>query len=197
MLDSSPVKVFCTTREAAARLGVSLRTIQLWSEKGLLRAWKTEGGHRRISTESVEGLLYRPAQRTTPVGAPAFHVLVAETDQGRCRYYREQMGRWPWPCSVSFADNVHTMMLRLGNLKPELLVARQDLVDTTALAAILSEPSLAGLRIVLVANGIDAQSDLSRFPQEVIVLPNPLPFERLQAIAGEALDRKPRTSGRG
>ena len=45
----------CSTREAADRLGVSLRTVQLWSEAGLLRAWKTPGGHRRILTASVDG----------------------------------------------------------------------------------------------------------------------------------------------
>jgi excisionase family DNA binding protein len=48
---------FCTTREAAEMLGVSLRTAQLWSESGLLDAWKTGGGHRRISRQSIERLL--------------------------------------------------------------------------------------------------------------------------------------------
>ena len=37
-------KVFCTTREAAALLGVSLSTAQNWAESGLLESWKTEGG---------------------------------------------------------------------------------------------------------------------------------------------------------
>eukprot|EP01036_Dinobryon_divergens_P016193 gene16192-21946_t len=42
-------KTFCTTREAASRLGISIGTVQLWVEKGLLSAWKTEGGHRRVT----------------------------------------------------------------------------------------------------------------------------------------------------
>ena len=50
---------FCTTREAAELLNVSLRTAQLWVEKGLLEAWKTSGGHRRISRQSIESLLAR------------------------------------------------------------------------------------------------------------------------------------------
>jgi excisionase family DNA binding protein len=41
-------KPFSTTREVAKVLGVSLRTVQLWAEAGLLEAWRTEGGHRRI-----------------------------------------------------------------------------------------------------------------------------------------------------
>jgi excisionase family DNA binding protein len=51
----------CSTREAADRLGVSLRTVQLWSEAGLLRAWKTPGGHRRILTDSIDERGARPA----------------------------------------------------------------------------------------------------------------------------------------
>ncbi len=50
-------KTFCTTAEAAQRLGVSIRTVQIWSETGLLEAWKTEGGHRRITLDSLERLL--------------------------------------------------------------------------------------------------------------------------------------------
>lgn len=44
----------CSTREAAEMLGVSLRTIQLWVDSGVLEAWKTAGGHRRVSLDSVE-----------------------------------------------------------------------------------------------------------------------------------------------
>lgn|GEM_PF-2781926 len=47
----------CTTRQAAEALGVALRTAQLWTESGRLRAWKTEGGHRRILVSSVMELL--------------------------------------------------------------------------------------------------------------------------------------------
>ena len=47
----------CTTREAARRLGVSLRTVQLWTESGVLDAWKTPGGHRRVLNSAVDRLI--------------------------------------------------------------------------------------------------------------------------------------------
>ena len=46
-----------TTRQADLSLGVSVRTVQLWVERGSLSAWKTPGGHRRVSRESVEQML--------------------------------------------------------------------------------------------------------------------------------------------
>jgi excisionase family DNA binding protein len=47
---------YCTTRDAAGVLGVSLRTLQVWVESGVQRAWKTFGGHRRITVKSLEKL---------------------------------------------------------------------------------------------------------------------------------------------
>lgn len=55
--DIAPVSQVYSTREASELLGVSLRTVQLWVDSGILQAWKTAGGHRRISSTSVDALL--------------------------------------------------------------------------------------------------------------------------------------------
>lgn len=46
----------CTTSEAARRLGVSSTTVQVMVERGELKAWRTRGGHRRISLDSVDSV---------------------------------------------------------------------------------------------------------------------------------------------
>ena len=46
-------KDYFTSREAAELLGVAVSTIQQWTNNGLLRAWTTAGGHRRITRNSV------------------------------------------------------------------------------------------------------------------------------------------------
>lgn len=51
-----PAARMLTTREAAQRLGVSLRTVQLWVEADILPAARTPGGHRRIPYNAVEAL---------------------------------------------------------------------------------------------------------------------------------------------
>ncbi len=47
-------KDFCGTAQAAKILGVSVGTIQTMVEKNILIAWKTMGGHRRISLDSIK-----------------------------------------------------------------------------------------------------------------------------------------------
>ncbi|MFC5459411.1 helix-turn-helix domain-containing protein [Massilia niabensis] len=46
-----------TTREAARLLGIAVSTAQLWIENGVLPAWKTPGGHRRVRLSDVSALL--------------------------------------------------------------------------------------------------------------------------------------------
>lgn len=48
-----PSDPLLTTGEVATRLGVSLRTIQLWAKDGKLPGCTTPGGHRRFRLSAV------------------------------------------------------------------------------------------------------------------------------------------------
>ena len=50
-----------TTREAATLLGIAVSTAQQWIENGVLPAWKTPGGHRRVRLSAVSALLRKRA----------------------------------------------------------------------------------------------------------------------------------------
>ena len=63
-----------TTAEVAKLLGMAVRSVQLMVDRGDLEAWKTPGGHRRITRASVErwrGRQGDPAASGTPAAAPA------------------------------------------------------------------------------------------------------------------------------
>lgn len=47
-----------TVGEAQQRLKVSDSTVRNWIDDGLLRAWWTAGGHRRIDPASLEELIH-------------------------------------------------------------------------------------------------------------------------------------------
>lgn len=46
-----------STIAAARRLSVTVPTIQRWMDQGVLRGWKTAGGHRRIEVASLEAIV--------------------------------------------------------------------------------------------------------------------------------------------
>jgi excisionase family DNA binding protein len=59
-----------TTREAGELLGIAVSTAQQWIENGLLPAWKTPGGHRRVRLSDVNALL-RARSGPAPLAAAA------------------------------------------------------------------------------------------------------------------------------
>jgi excisionase family DNA binding protein len=195
-------KIFCTTREASEILGVSLRTAQLWVESGLLEAWKTSGGHRRISRDSVERLLFNPALRSgaraaaTNDPAPAtgesptpLSILVVEDSAALRRLYELTMARWPLPVRVVTASDGHEALIRLGLHRPDLLIADLNMPKLDGfhmLEAIRATPELNDMAIVAVT-GLEPREVLERggVPEGVRVLPKPVPFAELLVIATE------------
>ena len=115
---------YCSTKEAAAVLGVSHRTVQLWVENGTLQAWRTAGGHRRITLESVnrlvEGRRIAIAAHAPPPAAPTAsasstrRVLVVDDDPLMLRLYELEMAGWGMDLDVVKANNGFEALIRIG-----------------------------------------------------------------------------------
>ena len=211
-------KTFCTTREAADILGISLRTAQLWSEKGLMEVWKTSGGHRRITRVSIERLLAvspapdaaqplaaQPVLPVVPkrrvddvllktVKGMALNVLIVEDDPSLRRLYKIKLGRWPIQTNVSTSDDGYEALLRIGHEMPDLLIAdlqMEGMDGFRMINTIRSVQALAGMNIVVVS-GLDSE-EISRrggLPDGIPILPKPIPFEQLHAFAEEVAIKK-------
>lgn len=69
---------YLSTTQAAHRLGLSVGTIQRMVEKGVLQAYTTQGGHRRILSTSLNDFcLGRGVPVTTPMASRQICVLHA------------------------------------------------------------------------------------------------------------------------
>lgn len=66
----------CSTTDAAKRLGMAVRSVQMMVDRGELQAWKTPGGHRRILRQSIEHWL-SGRSGTAPAAVPAARLPVA------------------------------------------------------------------------------------------------------------------------
>ncbi len=176
-----------TTREAAQILGVSLRTIQLWVEGGILAAWKTPGGHRRISQASIDGLLAKRAQslgKSKPVSA-ALRVLVVEDDPTLLHMYETVIPTWKPPIDFIVARNGYEGLLSVGEFKPDVLIT--DLMmpgidGFMMLKSLRQAKQVRGMRIAVVSGltraAIEARGGL---PANVPLFGKPIDFEALHA----------------
>lgn len=182
---------FCSTREAADLLGVALRTIQVWVENGVLPAWKTAGGHRRIARSAVEQLF---AQRAVVAGAPQnmhrqqarkrLNVLVVDDEAAIIRLYELQFASWGLPIDLITASNGFQGLVRIGQVEPDLLLVDLNMPDMDGFRMIQSlrgMPHGKNMEVVVVT-GLGAAETRGRLPAGLRVLRKPIPFAELRRI---------------
>lgn len=131
-----------TTREVALRLGVSLRSVQLWVEAGILPAARTPGGHRRIPYNAVEALamnmgLAGPEAQSpgheadaSPIGRPAGGALRVVLVSRNARWLEEcvmALQVYGEAVHVVTADNGYLGLLHIGRETPDLLITELEL----------------------------------------------------------------------
>ena len=187
-----------STREAAERLGVALRTVQLWVEGGVLPAWKTAGGHRRISRVAVERLI---RERTAAlsgdvvapqVSAPAsteqrLQVMVVEDEPELLRLFTMVIAGWDLPVTVTSASNGFEALLRMGQRCPDLLVTDLNMPGMDGFKMIASLRGVGqefnSMDIVVVTaletDEIDRRGGL---PSGVRVFHKPVPFDEIESL---------------
>lgn len=206
MASSTIQKSFCTTTEAARLLGVSVATAQLWTETGMLEAWKTEGGHRRIQRASVDRLLYRNAaaasdasQATTeaePAPRQPLQVVAVDDDVNLLRLYSVRLQAWSTPVKLQTFDNAYSALLAVGRQAPDLMLLDLHMpeLDGFSMLKILRQAREMQDTRIAVVSGLDAQDIAARggLPTGVDVLPKPVPFDRLEAMGRDILSHSRR-----
>jgi len=183
-----PSSNYLTTREAADLLGVSVPTAQQWVERGLLKSWKTEGGHRRIQHASVlelrEELQRKEEERHIPYSLP---VLIVEDDVHLITLYRAHLRTWPFPVTLFVAPNGYEGLVLMGEVQPRLVICDLRLPGVNGfniVRALCDMPRFKQVGIVVVSGlpvpEIDAHGGL---PSRVELMGKPVDFARLKTIA--------------
>jgi excisionase family DNA binding protein len=186
-------KAFCTTREAASLLGVAVSTVQLWVESGLLQAWKTAGGHRRILRASVEAQLRKnPVLPRSQVerrvrSRRRLRIMVLEDDPTLLLLYQAKLAQWPMAPDVVVFDNAVASLVAIGRTPPDLLVMDLHMpgLDGFDMLRVLHRAPEVSNTTIVVVSGLDGATIEQRggVPSGIEVLPKPVPFDRLLAIA--------------
>ena len=100
------ISEFLTSSQAAKRLGLSMATIQKLVDNNILQAWKTFGGHRRISLASV--LSYQSANNFVepahmPTDRRAKVMMVIDSPELTNRL-KKDVAQWQLPLQIVFSD---------------------------------------------------------------------------------------------
>ncbi|WP_232540199.1 response regulator [Azohydromonas aeria] len=191
----------CTTLEVARWLGMAVRSVQLMVDRGELQAWKTPGGHRRISRSSVERWLAShhsgALQAPQPVPAASRTVLLIE-DSAHAQHLVQLLVREQFPeVELHVADDGIAGLAMAGELQPAVLIVDillPGIDGATLLTSLRTHPQFSRSQLIVLTSLDEDQRGPYAFalagvpvvhkPRLVVELP-PLLAERL-ARAGVA-----------
>jgi excisionase family DNA binding protein len=194
-----------TTREASLLLGVSLRTVQLWVEAGVLDAWKTQGGHRRISAESVDRVLaerenisnlkWNARQKSSNMqnAGGALNVLIAEDNE----VYRDLLEFYfknlEIPVNLTFVSDGFECLISLGRQLPDIIITDLNMPKISGFDLIrhlISCDIYDGIQIIALTGLTQADiDDKGGLPDRVQVFFKPFSFKQLELIVGELVKK--------
>lgn len=137
----------CSTQEAAQRLRLAARSVQQMVDRGELEAWKTPGGHRRISVASVDRWL-EARGRELPSNAPA--------------------------ASTPAAGTTATVAPAPTAARPKVLVI-DDSRHYQNLVALLVRQRIAGAELHLADDGVAGLALAGRLAPDILIVDPALP----------------------
>ena len=193
-----------TTRQAGVLLGVSLRTVQLWVEAGVLDAWKTAGGHRRVSTESVNKIIEERGtsfKRQSNIGnrsnGRSLNVLIAEDDQvykELLEYFFKNLNTKNSHVNLTLVSNGFECLISLGKFQPDLVISDLNMPNLSGFDVInylSSTEEYKNIKIIaltdLTKEAVKAKGAL---PKSIEVFTKPFSFNQLEVIINQMIEDK-------
>lgn len=195
-----------TTRQVAEALGVAVRTVQLWVESGALPAWRTAGGHRRISRGAVDQLRVerarviesqgseRMSRVETPAVARPFQILLVEDDALQAHLFQRMVEEWKLPIELTHAVNGFEGLIKIGQIKPDLVVTDLNMPGMDGFQMLRSLSHIISMNepieiVVTTAYTPNEISDRGGLPESVRVFEKPISFSALRQHVETRMER--------
>jgi len=171
---------YCGTSYAAKLLNLSVGSIQSLVEKNELIAWKTQGGHRRISIESI--YQYQNRANLSPK-APNHNghylkVMVVEDDDNTRAMYQAHFDEWDLPLDAILQASAIEALLDIPVVNPQVLVTdlRMPGIDGVEMLRQLSaHPQYAHLAVIVITGLSEEEiSSYGELPAGTHILRKPI-----------------------
>ena len=183
-----PYDGYCGTSYAAKMLGISVGTVQGLVEKSDLKAWKTQGGHRRISLQSIQD--YQRRHNLAPAsmmqGEDRLRVLVVEDDENTRLMLQANFDQWGLPLDAVMYSSAMEALLDMPSLQPQVLLTdlKMPNVDGFEFLKTLSTHNLFSSLAVVVMTGMSPQDVQAKggLPDGVQMLQKPIDMDWLHGF---------------
>jgi excisionase family DNA binding protein len=179
---------YCGTSYAAKLLKLSVGTIQNLVESNALKAWRTQGGHRRISLQSIHEYQLSNNLESTVLYAEDGRLLalVVEDDENTRLMYQAHFDRWALPLDVVMYSSALEALLDMPAMQPQVLLTDLNMpnLDGFKFLKTVREHKLFSLLPIVVLTGLSNEQIAHKggLPKDVQVLQKPIDMEWLRGF---------------
>lgn len=177
----------CGTFHAAKLLGMSVGTVQSLVEKGELQAWKTKGGHRRISLDSIRK--YQRDHGLTAVAASSddvIRMLVVDDDPVFLTLVEDAASHWNLGVKCTAMASAIEALMNISTLRPHVLLTDLRMPEVDGFDFIIklrSNPQFDALHIVAVTSMTEDEiTERGGLPRNVLLMSKPLDMRWLHGF---------------
>lgn len=185
-----------TTSDVAKELGVTIRSVQLWVEQGVLEGWKTPGGHRRITRASFNRIaMVKAEQKEIIADGSRLKVVVVEDDQAVLMLYRLTIDSWQLPIDVTLISSACEGIVSITRNTPDVLITdlRMPEMDGFAMLNVLRGLDDFSRMAIVVVTGLQAHeiAEKGGLPKGVRLYgKTPVPFWEMRELMQGLVDKK-------
>jgi excisionase family DNA binding protein len=186
----------CTTQVAAQMLGISVSLVQQLVETGVLDAWKTQGGHRRIPLKAVLDYKNKLAGSIGREASGRAAILVIEDNAIQRALYQRQFAAWDLPADFIFCENGYQALLQIARRPPDILLAdivMEGIDGFEVVRTVMTDPELADVSIAILS-GLPADELAARggIPAGVVFFPKPINYDELRGYLRASVAQRAR-----
>ncbi|MCO4088983.1 MAG: response regulator [Limnohabitans sp.] len=190
---------YCGTTYAAKLLGLSVGTIQTLVEKNELQAWKTQGGHRRISMPSIRDYQKKHNMLLNPLETKEnrLRVLLVEDDPVTRDMIRDFCNRCDMPVDCTAMSSGLEALIDMASIQPDVLIADLNMpgVDGFELLKTLKQSEQFQRMTCLVISALSQDEITAKggLPEGTIFMAKPVSTQWLNGfftalVAGRKMD---------
>ncbi|MBA5607742.1 response regulator [Duganella sp. FT3S] len=168
-----------STTEVARLLGVSQPTVQRWVDQGLLMAWKTPGGHRRIDAQSAHEFRAQRNQDkpVAPSTSPPTILLVEDDAIDREVASAVIAATWPHARLYQAANGIEALLM-IGQFKPDIVLSDIVMPHMNGLEVLrqLSQMENSKPRLLVAITSLKPAriAEMGGLPPKVLLIPKPI-----------------------
>lgn len=187
---------FYTTKQIADLFEVTIRTVQMWGDRGIINVTRTEGGHRRIAESEIEkirrylGVTNHPAAPgvETAQKREGLQILLVEDDEYMLSLYEEAINSWDEPpTQVVTANDGYQALIEIGKHDFDLIVAdiMMPNIDGAKMIEIIRRNQGDKAPTIAIVTSLEKDQLYQQYaiPEDIEVFEKPVSFAQLHRLA--------------